>query len=43
MNIKYPVSDILDCVEDINLPKKKIDNNTYKTFTLNNTTNMKKK
>ena len=43
MDIHYPVSEILECIEDINATKKKIDKYNYKTFTLNNTVDMKKK
>ena len=43
MNIAYPVSEILKCVETINQPEGKIYNNSDKTFNLNNTVSMKKK
>ena len=43
MNIEYPISEILKCVEIINQPKKKFDRNSDKTFNLNNTVSMKKK
>ena len=43
MNIAYPVSEILRCVEIINQPKKKFDRNSDKTFNLNNTVGIKKK
>ena len=43
MNIAYPVSEILKCVEIINQPNKKFHNNSDKIFNLNNTTDMKKK
>ena len=43
MDIHYPISEILECMEDINATKKKIDKYNYKTFTLNNTVDMKKK
>ena len=43
MNIAYPISEILKCVEIINQPKKKFDRNSDKTFNLNNTVSMKKK
>ena len=43
MNIAYPVSEILKCVEIINQPKKKFYKSNDKTFNLNNTISMKKK
>ena len=43
MNIEYPISEILKCVEIINQPKKKFDRNSDKTFNLNNTVSIKKK
>ena len=43
MNIAYPISEILKCVEIINQPKKKFDGNSDKTFNLNNTVSIKKK
>ena len=43
MNIAYPISEILKCVEIINQPKKKFYNNNDKTFNLNNTISIKKK
>ena len=43
MNIAYPISEILKCVEIINQPKKKFDRNSDKTFNLNNTVSVKKK
>ena len=43
MNIAYPISEILKCVEIINQPKKKFDRNSDKTFNLNNTVSIKKK
>ena len=43
MNIEYPISEILKCVEIINQPKKKFYNNNDKTFNLNNTISIKKK
>ena len=43
MNIAYPISEILKCVEIINQPKKKFDRNSDKTFNLNNTISIKKK
>ena len=43
MNIAYPISEILKCVEIINQPKKKFDRNSDKTFNLNNTVGIKKK
>ena len=43
MNISYPVTEILKCVEIINQPKKKFHKNSDKTFNLNNTLSMKKK
>ena len=43
MNITYPISEILKCVEIINQPKKKFYNNNDKIFNLNNTISIKKK
>ena len=43
MNIAYPISEILKCVEIINQPKKKFYNNNDKTLNLNNTISIKKK
>ena len=43
MNIAYPISEILKCVEIINQPKKKFYKNNDKTFNLNNTEGIKKK
>ncbi len=43
MNITYPVSEILKCIDIINQPKKKLYNNSDKIFNLNNTVSMKKK
>ena len=43
MNIAYPISEILKCVEIINQPKKKFDRNSDKIFNLNNTVSVKKK
>ena len=43
MNITYPVTEILKCVEIINQPKKQIYKNDDKLFNLNNTVSMKKK
>ena len=43
MNIAYPISEILKCVEIINQPKKKFYKNSDKTFNLNNTISVKKK
>ena len=43
MNIAYPITEILKCVEIINRPKNKFYKNDDKTFNLNNTLGMKKK
>ena len=43
MNIVYPVSEILKCVETINQPKKKFDSNVDKTFNLIDVVSVKKK
>ena len=43
MNIAYPISEILKCVEIIIQPKKKFYKNEDKTFNLNNTVSIKKK
>ena len=43
MNITYPVSEILKCVEIINQPEKKFYKTNDKTLNLNNTMSMKKK
>ena len=43
MNIAYPVSEILQCIEIINQPAKKFYKNNDKTFNLNNTISVKKK
>ena len=43
MNIAYPISEILKCVEIINQPKNKFYKNSDKTSNLNNTASMKKK
>ena len=37
MDIQYSISEILECIEDTNSPKNKIDKYNYNTFTLNNT------
>ena len=43
MNIAYPITEILTCVEIINQPKKKLFKNDDKTFSFNNNASMKKK
>ena len=45
MDIQYPISEILECIDDINSKEKRFDKYNYKTFTLNNnsTAEMKKK
>ena len=43
MNIAYPITEILKCVEIINQSKKKFYKNNDKTFNLNNTMSIKKK
>ena len=43
MNIQYPVSEILRCVDDINDPKKEIYESTSEIPVLNNPLTMKKK
>ena len=43
MNIAYPITEILKCVEIINQTKKKFYKNNDKTFNLNNTVKIKKK
>ena len=42
MNIAYPISEILKCVEIINQPKKKFYKNNDKIFNLNNNVRIKK-
>ena len=43
MNIQYPVSEILRCVDYINDPEKEIYENTDKVLVLNNPLTMIKK
>ena len=43
MNIQYPVSEILRCVDYINDPKKEIYESSNETLVLNNPLTMKKK
>ena len=43
MNIAYPISEILKCVEIINQSEKKYYKSDDKTFNLNNNLGMKKK
>ena len=42
MNIQYPVSEILRCVDYINDPKKEIYESSNETLVLNNPITMKK-
>ena len=43
MNIQYPVSEILRCVDYINDPKEEIYESSNKILVLNNSLTMKKK
>ena len=43
MNIEYPITEILQCIEIINQPKKEFYKDSHKTINLNNTVGMKKK
>ena len=36
MDIQYPISEILESIDDINSKEKQFDKYNYKTFTLNN-------